>query len=271
MSSTNVIYTRDASLEQKAVKEIASLYFKNNNLRWSLREKTSRILVILTGACKEQYFGTEESEEQRSLSHFNNYLKDVISHLRSEEPLKIPISGNYRDWDSCLNNLKLIADYAPEEVEKDVIDRMNMFLALLKDETKTAKKTANKAKGKFLLYFFLVIFVAGGGTYLYDTIKYNKKSGSSDKKVTSSSSSWVGTWRYENSWIFVLRSDNTARVSVGDGDDNYTYNTSWEDAGRFAVIGAMRGETWLLREDGELFIRGTDGSTVPIITLKRSR
>ena len=79
------------------------------------------------------------------------------------------------------------------------------------------------------------------------------------------SSEWVGVYEYP-SWKFELREDGTATITASD----YTYNSTWEDGGNWAVVGAMRGEVWLIAKNGELSIRGTDGSIVKMFKLKKT-
>lgn len=88
---------------------------------------------------------------------------------------------------------------------------------------------------------------------------------------SSVSGEWVGTWRLDNSFVFVLRGNKTATVTTGDDEDSFTYNTRWEEGGDYAVIGATNGDTWLLRNDGDLFIRGKDGNMVGIVRLQKQR
>ena len=77
---------------------------------------------------------------------------------------------------------------------------------------------------------------------------------------------WVGTYEYP-SWKFELRKDGTATVTASD----YTYDTSWEDGGDWAVVGAMRGEVFLISKNGDLMIRGTNGSTIKLFKLNKTK
>ena len=79
-------------------------------------------------------------------------------------------------------------------------------------------------------------------------------------------SDWVGVYEYP-SWKFELRENGTATVTASD----YTYDTTWEDGGNWAVVGAMRGEVFLISKNGSLSIRGTDGSTTKLLKLKKTK
>lgn len=81
-----------------------------------------------------------------------------------------------------------------------------------------------------------------------------------------SSLSWVGVYEYP-SWKFELRKDKSATVTTSD----YTYNTSWEDGGDWAVVGATRGDVWLISKNGNLSIRGVNGSTTNLFKLKKTK
>ncbi len=79
-------------------------------------------------------------------------------------------------------------------------------------------------------------------------------------------SDWVGVYEYP-SWRFELRSDGSASVTASD----YDYSTTWEDGGDWAVVGAYRGEVFLIAKNGDLFIRGTNGSTTKLFKLKKTK
>lgn len=77
---------------------------------------------------------------------------------------------------------------------------------------------------------------------------------------------WVGAYEYP-SWKFELRKDGTATVTASD----FTYETTWEDGGNWAVVGAMRGEVFLISKNGNLSIRGTNGKTTKLFKLKKTK
>ena len=83
---------------------------------------------------------------------------------------------------------------------------------------------------------------------------------------SGSSSHWVGVYEAP-SWRIELRKDKTATVSGGGHD----LETEWEDGGDFAVVGAYRGEVFLISRNGNLSIRGTDGHVTGLLRLKKTK
>lgn len=92
----------------------------------------------------------------------------------------------------------------------------------------------------------------------------NNDSGSSSQSV---SSQWVGTYE-QSPWKFVLRKDGSATVR---SSEDYEYETSWEDGGDWAVVGAHKGEVFLIDRKGNLSIMGTDGHRTGLFKLKKTK
>ena len=82
----------------------------------------------------------------------------------------------------------------------------------------------------------------------------------------SAKSEWVGVYE-ASSWRFELNSDGTAYVEAA-GD---SYDTTWEDGGNWAVVGAMRGEVFLIAKNGDLSIRGKNGHTTNLFRLNKTK
>lgn len=79
-------------------------------------------------------------------------------------------------------------------------------------------------------------------------------------------SGWVGVYE-ESSWRFELKSDGTAHVDV----DDLSYDTTWEDGGNWAVVGAHRGEVFLISKSGDLSIMGKNGHTTSLFRLRKTK
>ena len=88
-------------------------------------------------------------------------------------------------------------------------------------------------------------------------------SGSSSQSV---SRQWVGTYE-QSPWKFVLRKDGSATVR---SSEDYEYETSWEDGGDWAVVGAHRGEVFLIDKKGNLSIMGNDGHKTGLFKLEKT-
>jgi len=89
-------------------------------------------------------------------------------------------------------------------------------------------------------------------------------SGSSSQSV---SRQWVGTYE-QSPWKFVLRKDGSATVR---SSEDYEYETSWEDGGDCAVIGAHKGEVFLIDKKGNLSIMGNDGHKTGLFKLEKTK
>lgn len=137
-------------------------------------------------------------------------------------------------------------------------------------ENSENNKTNNEQKGapsfiKLLIYvgvvvaWFLVSFrsCVGCGSSGDD-------SGSSSQSV---SRQWVGTYE-QSPWKFVLRKDGSATVR---SSEDYEYETSWEDGGDWAVVGAHKGEVFLIDRKGNLSIMGNDGHKTGLFKLEKTK
>lgn len=88
--------------------------------------------------------------------------------------------------------------------------------------------------------------------------------GSSSQSV---SRQWVGTYE-QSPWKFVLRKDGSATVR---SSEDYEYETSWEDGGDWAVVGAHKGEVFLIDKKGNLSIMGNDGHKTGLFKLEKTK
>lgn len=78
---------------------------------------------------------------------------------------------------------------------------------------------------------------------------------------------WVGTYE-QNPWKFELRKDGSATVR---STKDFEYETSWEDGGNWAVVGAFNGEAFLIDKKYNLSIMGSNGQTTGLFKLKKTK
>lgn len=102
--------------------------------------------------------------------------------------------------------------------------------------------------------------------WLYMGCGCSTDSDSNSGSDNSAKSEWVGVYEAP-SWRFELNSDGTAYVEAAD----YSYDTIWEDGGNWAVVGAMRGEVFLIAKNGDLSIRGENGYTTNLFRLNKTK
>ena len=92
-------------------------------------------------------------------------------------------------------------------------------------------------------------------------------SSSSDDDSQTTSSEWVGTYE-QSPWKFVLRKDGSATVR---SSEDHEYETTWEDGGNWAVVGAYNGEVFLIDNNGNLSTMGKDGHKTGLFKLKKTK
>lgn len=114
------------------------------------------------------------------------------------------------------------------------------------------------------LLLFVVIFV---GWLLVSSRSCVGCSSSNDDDSQTTSSEWVGTYE-QSPWKFVLRKDGSATVR---SSEDHEYETTWEDGGNWAVVGAYNGEVFLIDNNGNLSIMGKDGHKTGLFKLKKSK
>ena len=131
------------------------------------------------------------------------------------------------------------------------------LLVFLQGENQTNVKSKHKKMKRILIIAALVLAV-----YLIA-----RSCGGSNSSSQSVSSQWVGTYE-QSPWKFVLRKDGSAMVR---SSEDHEYETTWEDGGNWAVVGAYNGEVFLIDNNGNLSIMGKDGHKTGLFKLKKSK
>ena len=117
------------------------------------------------------------------------------------------------------------------------------------------------------LLFYVVIIVAWLLVSFRSCVGCGSSSDDSSSSSQSVSSQWVGTYE-QSSWKFVLRKDGSATVR---SSEDYEYETTWEDGGNWAVVGAHQGEVFLIDKNNNLSIMGKDGHKTGLFKLKKTK
>ena len=137
-------------------------------------------------------------------------------------------------------------------------------------ENSENNKTNNEQKGA-PSFIKLLIYVGGVVAWFLVSFRSCVGCGSSGDDSGSSSQSvsrqWVGTYE-QSPWKFVLRKDGSATVR---SSEDYEYETSWEDGGDWAVVGAHKGEVFLIDRKGNLSIMGNDGHKTGLFKLEKTK
>ena len=137
-------------------------------------------------------------------------------------------------------------------------------------ENSENNKANNKQKRGLSFIETILYVVIFGALLLVSNRACTKCDSSSDDSSSSSqsvSSQWVGTYE-QSPWKFVLRKDGSATVR---SSEDYEYETSWEDGGDWAVVGAHKGEVFLIDRKGNLSIMGTDGHRTGLFKLEKTK
>lgn len=120
------------------------------------------------------------------------------------------------------------------------------------------------SKSKFWLYFGIALAAIIIAFQLCSDDDSSDNYGSSGQ---AASSQWAGTYE-QSPWKFVLRQDGSATVR---STEDFEYETSWEDGGNWAVVGAFNGEAFLIDKSGNLSIMGSDGHTTGLLKLRKTK
>lgn len=131
-----------------------------------------------------------------------------------------------------------------------------------------ANKDNNENQGisnaKFLLYIGIAVVAI---VLMFRSCFGCSSSSDNDSSGQTISGQWVGTYE-QSPWKFVLRQDGSATVR---STEDYEYETTWEDGGNWAVVGAFNGEVFLIDKSNNLSIRGNDGHTTGLFKLKKTK
>ncbi|MCR5658622.1 MAG: hypothetical protein K6G25_04800 [Bacteroidales bacterium] len=117
------------------------------------------------------------------------------------------------------------------------------------------------------LLFYVVIFVAWLLVSSRSCVRCGSSGDDSSSSSQSVSSQWVGTYE-QSPWKFVLRKDGSATVR---SSEDHEYETTWEDGGNWAVVGAYNGEVFLIDNNGNLSTMGKDGHKTGLFKLKKTK
>lgn len=214
--------------------------------RKQMEEKRKK-LVEKSKHLKEQAKVTYSQQQAKMRETLSSTMNSVKSNLKeaSEKAAEADLSGKAAN---LMQNVKqTISEAAAKASSEDKADSKASGNDVSSNgENKTGGKGINlTAYIKPALIILVAIWLLG-------------KCGGSDN--------WSGVYEYP-SWKFELHKDGTATVTTGDD----AYNTTWEDGGDWAVVGAMRGEVFLISTNGTLSIRGTDGHTVKLFKMKKTK
>lgn len=174
MISNDFVLKRDSTAENAAVEGIISLFTDkwDETSKKSSREITALVLMQIRDACIVVPKG-EETEESAMLKHVNNYLDKTIEQLQSNKPLQMVISGS--TLEDIIKNIENIRAAAMgEEFEKDIKNRLAVFISKLNHQIEQIQSAQGSRKKRIIIYSLLagiamaigILFVGPGREYI---------------------------------------------------------------------------------------------------------
>ena len=131
MSTSNLKFKRDVSIERSACEGIISLFTDDwdNTSKKSPRKITALVLMQIKDACVTVDC-EKETKEHLMLLHANTYFEKMISLLQSKTALSMAITG--KTYEDTIENLRKIELAAKgEEFQKDITSRLDFFIEQL--------------------------------------------------------------------------------------------------------------------------------------------